>query len=363
MQCELNHAFMAETCQLSCGYCTPAHALVEPAAGDGAAAAAERVAQSATHRALAKLEAGLQKVADLSEADPSAAASFGMRTASAASADALADAAALPPHAEAHAQSPLVTTTTTTTTTTSSPPPPWVSPPLPPSPPPEEKKKEVPAWSDLTDPTLRRKKERAPASSAPVKTAAHDLHHRAAQHGAVQSDVVRSLAAGNHGVPDDAAAAGGGGLISSSSTSGDGGGGGGGSKNGVAIAEEFRRVAAQHAASYAPGHVPKWLENQAGHQLASGVSPSASAPKGFAPRILHSLEASAGGGVVDTGVQPMAPEEKEHDRHRWVMLSLLTLWISVIVLAVARWLRLCSRGGKRRPRRPGEPRSDLLHRF
>jgi len=38
--------------------------------------------------------------------------------------------------------------------------------------------------------------------------------------------------------------------------------------------------------------------------------------------------------------------------------------LSVIVIAVARWLRLCSfRGGKRRPRRPGEARTDALHRF
>ena len=91
---------------------------------------------------------------------------------------------------------------------------------------------------------------------------------------------------------------------------------------------------------------------------------------GFAPRILHSIDGVREGmlsGGGDGGAQPAAAvseHDKEHDRHRWVLLSLLTLWISVIVLAAARWLRLCSwRGAKRRPRRPGEPRSDLLHRF
>ena len=51
-QCELNHAFMAETCQLSCGYCTPHTRSSSRPPGDGAAAAAElrcaeRNAQSA----------------------------------------------------------------------------------------------------------------------------------------------------------------------------------------------------------------------------------------------------------------------------------------------------------------------------
>ena len=60
-----------------------------------------------------------------------------------------------------------------------------------------------------------------------------------------------------------------------------------------------------------------------------------------------------------------SPAEPEHNSHRWVMLSLLTLWISVIVIAIARWLRLwpCRGNGKRRPRRPGQPRDDLNHRF
>ena len=215
----------------------------------------------------------------------------------------------------------------------------------------------MPAWSDLTDPTLRRKKERALASSAPVKTAAHDLRHRAVQHGAVQSDVVRSLAAGNHGVPDDAAATAGGGLIGSS-TSGDGGGGGG-SKNGVAIAEEFRRVAAQHAASYAPGHVPKWLENQAGHQLASGVSPSASAPKlcaadtpfarGFGRRRCSGHRRAAYGArgegarsaSMGDALAPHVVDLCHRTRGRALAAALL------------------ARREASRPRRPGEPRSDL----
>jgi hypothetical protein len=205
-------------------------------------------------------------------------------------------------------------------------------------------------WTDTTDQQLQRPKHTAPATVAPATLA--PVHTATRSHAAVsglQSELLRKL---NH-------------------TAGSNG----------AIADEFRRVAAQHAASYAPGHVPKWLERQTDGGAAHG-QPTA----GTADGVAEHTAAGAGGGIAPATLAPRpvvsrrsagalaggdsASHEKvaaavsEHARHRWLLLSLLTLWGCVLFVAVARWMRLCScRGGKRRPRKPGEARSDLLHRF
>jgi len=120
------------------------------------------------------------------------------------------------------------------------------------------------------------------------------------------------------------------------------------------LREEMRRVAEEHRGAYAPGHVPQWLEDQTGRgQRGARLHPSndddmsdllAKSSASRAPR-LH-------GRTVEDG----------DEQHRWLLRSLLTIWILGMLIALARWFRVC--GGRRvRRRRPGEKRTDVLHRY
>ena len=150
------------------------------------------------------------------------------------------------------------------------------------------------------------------------------------------------------------------------------------------IKDEFRRIAEAHASLYKPGHVPKWLERQeeavgvnaGGHgQASTGSSraPKASAPvgqagvgggRGIAPgTATHGARAPAGrllpSDRVGGGSRDLA-EVEEDKGHRWLLISLLGLWGSLIGVAAARYFRVFPFNG-RKPRR-GRPK-DLMHRY
>lgn len=155
------------------------------------------------------------------------------------------------------------------------------------------------------------------------------------------------------------------------------------------IKEEFRRIAEAHASLYKPGHVPKWLEKQeervganagGGGQLSPRArAPSASAPVtklkdpqageqlgngALAPRTsIHGARAPAGrllpSDRVGGGSRDLA-EVEEDKGHRWLLISLLGLWGSLIAVAAARYLRIFPFNG-RKPRR-GRAK-DLMHRY
>ena len=167
----------------------------------------------------------------------------------------------------------------------------------------------APTWVDDTDPTLHLPRHTAPATNARVHTAARDT---TATRDATAAAVAPATVKAESGASPARA------------------------NNGAAIMDEFRRVATQHSAEYAPGHVPQWLKRQA------------------------KMEGALGQG----GVSASASRDEEQvavadqSRHRFLLLSLLALWLSIITLAVVRWLGLCSCRGSKRRRRP-----DLLHRY
>ena len=123
-------------------------------------------------------------------------------------------------------------------------------------------------------------------------------------------------------------------------------------------------IADQHRGLYAPGQVPQWLERHATKGDWGVHSPSGSLSGGW-----HQLEAV---NIRPLGLQanPRAAvaaaaaqtRVEEHD-HFILLASLGATWFVAISVVVMRWLRVCSSGRKVKRRRPGEPRTDFLHRF
>ena len=214
----------------------------------------------------------------------------------------------------------------------------------------------LPVWQDLTDPALRG---HAPAAVAPARSIAHTAAGASGVHlpaGAHLPAVVHPTVMGAHAVA---------GMHAPGSAHRD---------NGAAIADEFRRVASQHAKSYAPGQVPQWLERQAGATAGAttDASTGAHAPVASAPvrRFGGEMLGAHGAAVAGKASRAYRRDEAhtgtdEHEEgHRALLLGLVCLWLTVLALALARCFRVWPcHGGKKRARRAGEPRSDLLHRF
>jgi len=126
------------------------------------------------------------------------------------------------------------------------------------------------------------------------------------------------------------------------------------------VLDDLRRVAEEHKASYAPGHVPQWLDKQAhrGTAPVESHSPRAGGSEGDTAVEAEAAEGRASAAVLHAehrraaSVDEHAAADDEHDGHRWLLLTMSGVSIALIVLWLARWLRIGF--GRPRKRRAGE---------
>lgn len=114
------------------------------------------------------------------------------------------------------------------------------------------------------------------------------------------------------------------------------------------------------ARRYAPGHVPQWLDKQAhrGTAPVESHSPRAGGSEGDTAVEAEAAEGRASAAVLHAehrraaSVDEHAAADDEHDGHRWLLLTMSGVSIALIVLWLARWLRIGF--GRPRKRRAGE---------